>query len=158
MTMDAAWIGVIGALGGVLITGIIQIVLDHIRASRENSQRWLDDKRNAYASFSLNLDQQFRSYLSVRWQKENHIAEHEIKETMGKMGQHSEKLNDVQAMVNILGPKELSEKANEIREWTSNVMLKIESKKLTDKNMDKLLKEHKAKIEDFLKLAKKDLN
>lgn len=54
--MDPALIGLIGAVSGAAITGVIQLAL-HVAGDRTEHNRWKRDKRvEAYINFRLHLD------------------------------------------------------------------------------------------------------
>lgn len=112
--MDASTIGLIGIIIGVVLTSSFQLISKYIDYRIGTKNRWVEEKKQAYAKFLMSSNTWFRHSLAVSI----HTTSQEYKKKHKSTINDSRiELNTVLAMINIIGGPKVVAEAEEFNDW-----------------------------------------
>lgn len=134
------------ALGGVFATQLVVVRLDHLRVRREDSRRWLTDRRRIYASL-LAAAEGIYERLKNEWATENDASS------------YHEELTSLRVLcqeIRLMSTKEVNKAAWMISEQLGKVTLSSEARaKLA---LDEWKGDYKETVRRFVVAARAELN
>jgi hypothetical protein len=134
------------ALGGVLATQFTVVRLDRLRVKREDSRRWLADRRRIYASLLASAEVIYES-LKIEWTSGNGASA------------YREEITSLRVLcqeVRLMSTREVNAAAWEISEKLTKVTQSPESRQKV--SLEDWKEEYKIAMRGFASAARADIN
>jgi len=148
--MDNAWIGLIGVVGGVVIANVFLLVDKYVERKIKKSERWIEDKKQAYIDFVLSADIYFKYGLSV-------LAGRPSAERDGRIANAARKdLNKSMAVIGIVGGDKVVREAEIFEKWIHDTIISLDVGLLSDDDSQKYKTDFIKRKKKFISTTRKD--